>query len=637
MIILILSAAGFSCTGPAKDFIDEVTTVKAPQFSPESGIYSTDQNVTITTLTADATICYTEDGSTPACNSAKDACSTGTKYTAAIAVAGDGTSKSFKAMACKSSMEDSTVVSAAITIDYEAVFTPQFSVGGRVYGLNGTIILQNNGADSLTVTNDGPFTFPLELDDGSAYNVSITTQPMGYTCQTSINTGVIAGANVSDVTISCPWQTFLGQTLDSDGDPQWNNSMVAMDDGSFIIVGESKDDIPGALNPHSTTVSCDTCNDIYLVKVGSDGTRHWHTFFGQDNVTEMSWGIARTGDGGVVVSGLAEGSVGTPIHPYRGNLDILLVKFAANGSYLWHTYTGGLGDDTGKGIIETSDGGLLVTGHATDFGAVDGLSAPLNAHGGNEDVVLIKYDSAGNYLWHTFAGGGGNDSGWALVETGDGGYAVTGQSDATFGGPIAPKQGGERDVLIMKFNSAGDLLWHTFHGEMGQFDGGRRIIETRDGGLAIAGELRNFGGDVREGYGGGTGDLGLIKLDTDGNYQWHTYAGDVGWQGGFGLVETAEGVFVCVGMSESGFGTPLAPYTGGLDTLLVKFNSDGYYQWHTFAGSGSNENANAMVLVQDGSFVLTGYAQADYGTSINGFSGGGRNMVLMKVLADGSY
>lgn len=78
-----------------------------------------------------------------------------------------------------------------------------YSVGGTVSGLTGTVVLQNNGGDDLSVSADGAFTFSTELADGSGYAVSVLTQPSGQLCEVTNAGGTISGADVTDVTVTC--------------------------------------------------------------------------------------------------------------------------------------------------------------------------------------------------------------------------------------------------------------------------------------------------------------------------------------------------------------------------------------------------------------------------------------------------
>jgi hypothetical protein len=86
-----------------------------------------------------------------------------------------------------------------------------FTVGGTVTGLDGNgLVLQLNGGDDLTVSNDGIFTFTSELADAATYEVTVATQPSApsQTCTIGSGSGAIAGANVTTVTVTCATGAF---------------------------------------------------------------------------------------------------------------------------------------------------------------------------------------------------------------------------------------------------------------------------------------------------------------------------------------------------------------------------------------------------------------------------------------------
>ncbi len=78
-----------------------------------------------------------------------------------------------------------------------------YTVGGRVSGLSGPLVLQDNGGDDLTLTADGSFTFVTSLADGANYAVTVRSKPASQTCTVANGTGTIAGANVTNVEVSC--------------------------------------------------------------------------------------------------------------------------------------------------------------------------------------------------------------------------------------------------------------------------------------------------------------------------------------------------------------------------------------------------------------------------------------------------
>ena len=58
-----------------------------------------------------------------------------------------------------------------------------YSVGGTISGLDGTLVLQNNGGDNLSRSTNGAFNFGTRLPAGSAHAVTVLSQPAGQICK----------------------------------------------------------------------------------------------------------------------------------------------------------------------------------------------------------------------------------------------------------------------------------------------------------------------------------------------------------------------------------------------------------------------------------------------------------------------
>ncbi len=76
----------------------------------------------------------------------------------------------------------------------------------------------------------------------------------------------------------------------------------------------------------------------------------------------------------------------------------------------WSRTFGGSDDDWGESVRETSDGGFVITGATSSYGA------------GNSDVWLIRTDGLGNELWNRTFGGSDGDDAFSVQETSDGGF-----------------------------------------------------------------------------------------------------------------------------------------------------------------------------------------------------------------------
>jgi hypothetical protein len=77
-----------------------------------------------------------------------------------------------------------------------------YSIGGSIAGLSGTIVLQDNGGDSLSLAKNGPFAFSVQLQPNAAYAVTIATQPANQICSVTNGSGT-ASASVTSISVVC--------------------------------------------------------------------------------------------------------------------------------------------------------------------------------------------------------------------------------------------------------------------------------------------------------------------------------------------------------------------------------------------------------------------------------------------------
>jgi len=138
-------------------------------------------------------------------------------------------------------ISDADVTGVSVTCSVDT-----YTVGGTVTGLNGTIVLQNNGSDDLTIRADGPFTFATPVADRADYSVTVKTRPPIQTCTVTGGGGSINRADVTDVSVDCVDKAWSGPSSLSDSiSPEGtgaSNPQVAMDDnGNTVIVWKQYD------------------------------------------------------------------------------------------------------------------------------------------------------------------------------------------------------------------------------------------------------------------------------------------------------------------------------------------------------------------------------------------------------------
>ena len=107
---------------------------------------------------------------------------------------------------CTVTNPSGTIATANVTnvsITCVTTVVPTYTVGGTIAGLTGTAVLENNAGNDLSTSTNGAFTFSTALAQGSAYNVTVKTNPSGQVCTVTNPSGTIATANVTNVSITC--------------------------------------------------------------------------------------------------------------------------------------------------------------------------------------------------------------------------------------------------------------------------------------------------------------------------------------------------------------------------------------------------------------------------------------------------
>jgi len=198
---------------------------------------------------------------------------------------------------------------------------------------------------------------------------------------------------------------------------------------------------------------------------------------------DVGYAVQQTRDLGYVIAGSTD-SFGAS---YK---DVYIIKTDSSGDIQWTRIYGGSGSDEAHSVMETHDGGYVITGWTSSF----------DAYG--FDVYLLRTDSSGDTLWtRTYGGIGWSDwdGGNCVQETQGGGYIVAGITLSI----------GENsyDVYLIRTDSVGNILWtNTFGGV--SFQDGYAVQETQDGGYIIVG--------LTDSYGSGQTDIYLIKTDGEG-------------------------------------------------------------------------------------------------------------------------
>jgi TolB-like protein len=360
------------------------------------------------------------------------------------------------------------------------------------------------------------------------------------------------------------WETTFGGA----GDDRAFFAATAAD--GYVVVGSSTSFISG------TTVAC-------IVRFDQNGNQLWNKTYTENQGLEFRY-ICPSQDGFLVL-----GNTFLAV----GNVDGAVFKMDSEGNPLWNV-TLSESEGVNKLFSGVSDG--------ADF-VVAGLTQPQNGSL-HSHAWLVKLDADGKILWSKTYGETTETAARAVTLTQDHCYVATGYVDAD--------GNGNYDVLALKLDSDGNLLWSKTYGE-NQSDKAYAITSSANS-CVIAGDTRSKGS--------GDCDAWIIKIDSAGNLLWDQTAGGSNFDSPTFIAVSSNGGYIVAGTTFS-FGN------GQRDFWLFKVSDEGKIMWSSTVGRSGYEEAYAAVYAGGKDYVLAGWT--------NSIGNGGRyDFYIVKVQTDNS-
>ena len=311
---------------------------------------------------------------------------------------------------------------ANVTSVQVACAAPTFTIGGTVSGLLGTgLVLQDNGGNNLSVTANGSFTFSTALASGTAYKVTVLTQPSGptQTCTVTNGTGT-ATANVTNVQVACTSETTFtiggtvsgltgtGLALQDNG----GNNLTVTANGSFTfstaLTSGAAYDVTVLTQPSSPAQTCTVTDGTGTASANVTSVQ---VACASQTASEWTWESG-------LDSGTEAGNYGT-----QGKAATTNVPGSRNSAVAWTDKSGNFWLFGGSGFDSTNSAGGLgdlweysagewtwVSGpnkvNTNGIYGTEGTPSPVNAPGTRYGAGAWT-DSSGNF-W--LFGGWGHDS-----------------------------------------------------------------------------------------------------------------------------------------------------------------------------------------------------------------------------------
>ena len=253
-------------------------------------------------------------------------------------------------------------------------------------------------------------------------------------------------------------------------------------------------------------------------------------------------------------------------------------------------YGGNSGDKAGI-IHQAPDGKYFMAGYTESFG-VNG-----------EDAYFAKIDQDGNFLWANAYGGNEDEFIHLLQKISDGNYIAMGTTTDSGGA-------GSKDILVMKLDPSGTLIWaRAFGGNEEDFLRNRTIVyETSTGDFIMAGQSSSFDD--------GGADALILKLDSSGHLSKMKNFGEGSYDTFREVKKTSDGNYIAVGSTKS-----YADSNG--NSLIVKFDSDLNKIWAKEYGRVNLLDAAVNIRQTDGGYIVFGYSKTS--------AGGPEEFIVMKI------
>lgn len=375
--------------------------------------------------------------------------------------------------------------------------TVDFGGGALTDAGQGDVFIAKFGSDGTHVWSyrfgDASEQWPSDVAVDASGNVLVTGRFWG---SVDFGGGTLASAGASDIFLvkfgsdgAHDWSGRFGDTSIQEG-----YGVAADASGNVIVSGR----FYGAVDFGDGPLTSAGQTDIFVAKFDPDGNLIWGKRFG-DTGEEYAVAVAVDASGNVFISGYLYDSVdfgGGTLTSAGGN-DIFLVKLDSDGNHVWSDSFGDSDDQNVHGVAADASGNVAITG---DFeGAVDFGGGTLTSAGA-PDVFLASFGSDGSHSWSKRFGDSAYQYGFDVTFDPFGNTVATGQFGGTvdFGGEDLTSSG-SYDIFIARFNRNGGHLWSdSFGDDREQYAVG--IAADASGNVVITGGIDgtvDFGGGER--------------------------------------------------------------------------------------------------------------------------------------------
>lgn len=477
---------------------------------------------------------------------------------------------------------------SAVELGYEVGITDTFYVTSEV---NWTASLSAGASAWLSAET-------VKEANGKSGTVKLSVTATTTSPQTAIVTITPADTSVAPLQVTVKQKTYnlLWQKCYGGSADDFFSRTIQLNNGQFVSAGYSSSTDGDALGNAGLMSG-------WIVNVDGSGSKIWQTAL-KTTSTGSLLSVVGTADGGTISAG--EINVSGRLY------DFWVTKVDAVGKVVWDRNYGGLNNDYARQVINTTDGGVIVSGYT------DSNNGDVKSNNGSSDLWVLKLDADGNFVWQKNYGGTGSDSYGGITACSDGGYILCGITDSNNSGDV-PATKGSTDILVIKIDANGNKVWSKTFGGTG-LDGAISVLGDADGGCTVAGFTESNNGDVIGYHGGVFEDVWVLKLDRNGQLKWQAALGGTKSDLATSMVRLPNGNTVIASLTESNDGDVKGNH-GFADVWVVELNGLGKKVWQKVFGSSADDFPYGVMLTKAGEILVTGITQGNNG-DVSGNHGG---------------
>ncbi len=314
-----------------------------------------------------------------------------------------------------------------------------------------------------------------------------------------------------------------------------------------------------------------------------------------------------------------------------GSSDLIYIKLDSNGNTLFSTYLGGNSVDEPqiRNTIKVIDGEAYIfsASQSTNFPVTNGGTSS-----GSSDITITKYDSNNNMVFSSYIGGSGNDEITTLEERNGLIYlgGITNDSGTDF--PVTNGSlygGGDEEIILMTFDTDGSMPMATFIG--GNNDEDIKVIEIYNNEIHLG--VRSHSSDYPTTDGSTLGEIAYTRLDENGNITFSTRFGGSDISVSSSLVIDNNQVHILGFTRSDDYPvTNGTSYSALYDMVYTKLDYDGKILLSSYIGVGISSDIAQNLFVENGYLDIVGYSFSnDYAVTNSSSYAGSYDFVYTRL------